>query len=164
MSSLGLTPAEETIILNGSKRYSNALAILKYVSKSIDGATCDECAEALGLTENSGSPRFSELERAGCLEFTGVRKTTRAGGIARVCRVTKNANFRNYFKITKNKTSKHGLSQQDSNILAAGKKFLKNWHKNKKNEDKSVVVKELIMALIKTEIVSCSPEESAPAP
>ena len=42
-------------------------------------STCDDVEAALGLTHQSCSPRFGELDRRGLIAKTGERRLTRSG-------------------------------------------------------------------------------------
>lgn len=51
--------------------------------------TCDDVEERTGLTHQSCSPRFGELDRMGRIQKTGERKRTRSGSWAAVWKVRK---------------------------------------------------------------------------
>src|SRR5215207_4165751 len=48
------------------------------------GGTCEEAEEALGLSHQTASARFSELRRDGLIGDSGRRRRTKSGRTARV--------------------------------------------------------------------------------
>lgn len=59
--------------------------VLEYVrSAGQHGCTCDEAMHGLGLTHQTASPRFTELEAKGFLRRTGERRNTRSGNLAAI--------------------------------------------------------------------------------
>jgi len=53
-------------------------------SSGMHGATCDEAIAILGLTHQTASPRFTELEAKGWIRRTGERRLTRSGNPAAI--------------------------------------------------------------------------------
>jgi len=59
--------------------------VLEYVrSAGQHGCTCDEAMHGLGLTHQTASPRFTELESKGFLRRTGARRLTSSGNPAAI--------------------------------------------------------------------------------
>lgn len=59
--------------------------VLEYVrSAGRHGCTCDEAIHGLGLTHQTASPRFTELETKGWIARTGERRLTRSGNPAAI--------------------------------------------------------------------------------
>jgi hypothetical protein len=154
---LGLTSEEKTILLSGSKRVSDALRILMYVQECLKGATCDECTQALNMGHGSCSPRFSELEKSGCLKFTGKRRRTKSGGSGRVCTIPEGTDFRSYLIMSKVKNGPKmypGLTPRQIAILAAGESFLAMWEKDTKESIKLSSIHTLISSLERAKTLS----------
>ena len=53
-------------------------------SSGMHGATCDEAIAILGLTHQTASPRFTELEAKGLIIRTDKRRRTRSGNQAAI--------------------------------------------------------------------------------
>jgi len=62
------------------------LLILEYLKQQPDGATCDQCEEALHLSHQTCSARIRELSQGGAIYHDGQRPT-RSGRAARIYRV-----------------------------------------------------------------------------
>lgn len=60
--------------------------ILTYLSR-VGDATCDECEEALGISHQTTSARFTELRGSQTITATGEKRKTRSGRNAVVYRV-----------------------------------------------------------------------------
>lgn len=117
----GLSPTQVQAVLSGPARIRDAWLILEEVQK-LGAATCDECASALGLAINSASSRFSELAASGCLRRIGKKRKTRAGGVAHVHVIARRADFKKFLS-----GSRRAKSENDSEILKAGRAFIKSW-------------------------------------
>jgi len=135
----GLKPEEVAAVLV-RKRTRDAFNMLRYVADNGEqGSTCDEALVALSLPHQSGSPRFWELVRAGCLQPTKRRRKTQSGASAVVHVVPKEASFLAYLAIGRmpGKTKVEGLSTREQAILDAGNDFLKRWKaaKTKKGQN-----------------------------
>jgi hypothetical protein len=151
----GLTPEEEARVL-AQKRAGLALRMLQFIAKrGRKGATCDECLEALGLPHQSGSPRFGELVRAGCLQTTSTSRATRSGKLATVHVIRPGATFDAYLNL-KPKVRATGLPPKDAAVLAAGRKFLERWRKNASKAGKEQAVGGLVADLLKADKLTVS--------
>lgn len=135
----GLTPTEEAAILAGPKRLAMALLILRFVAeKGEQGATCDECIVALNLPHQSGSPRYAELVRSGCL-VAAKKRATRTGALALAHRAAPDADFRVYLATAQKKGQKATLPAEETAVLAAGMKFVRAWRASSKNRENAAV-------------------------
>ncbi len=148
MRTLGLTVKETAVILTGPRRIRDALLILTHIVGTTGGSTCDEAAAALSLPHGSSSPRFSELERAGCLVFSGIKRTTRSGGLARVCQAPKGVNFHTYLThIARAPSAKAVRTPKESTILDAVYAFLHVWSGGQSKDVKKTALKALVRRL-----------------
>jgi hypothetical protein len=150
MRTLGLTQEEIADIANGPKRTVEAFRMLQFIAGRPKGATCDECSSALGLSHGSASPRFSELEHSGCLQFTGQKRRTESGGSARVCHVSPTADFHQYLThIRRTKLEpKTGLLAQDVKVLTTVKQFRSSWHSVDSPEVRARLLQKLVRVLL----------------
>lgn len=148
--SFGLKPEEQVAILQ-QKRARDAFEILTLVqSYKARGATCDEVLVALDLPHQTGSPRFQELAKAGCLVATDKRRRTRSGKTAVVHVVAKDASFIAYLTLGSargKKTKAAGLSTRERAILDASLEFLSRWNAAKTSKGREKPLATLIQRL-----------------
>ena len=146
----GLTPIEVASIEKGPRRLAMALAILRFVSTQRDGATCDECMEALGFAHGSASVRYSELISVGCLQSADMKRSTVHGGTAVVHRVAPGADFRRYINAPlKRPKTQPGLSPLEQSVLDEGKRFLLRWKQAKTPKGRENAAVHLVDGLAK---------------
>ena len=131
----GLTGKETQIILTGPKSFARALRILQYVASRPNGVTCEECTQALDLTHQTCSPRFSALERAKCLVPTGKVKKTSAGSKARLMRVSPSADFRVFLVQAKRRAPVYTQTKREAALIAACEELLTQWKKPESREE-----------------------------
>ncbi len=145
----GLTRFELAAVRMGNKRVTVGLEILEFVASKPEGATCDECMEALDLSHQSGSARYHELVQVGCLVSTGKKKPTRSGATASLHKVAPDANFAAYLVLTRTTRKKKlpGLSEIEQEVLNGGLEFIKRWQKAKSVAAKEEAAKTLINCL-----------------
>lgn len=148
---LGLDANEENIVTSGPKRMAMAFAMLRFVASREQGATCDECTEALGLTHQSASARFHELVRVGCLVSTGQKRQTQSGGVAAVHKAATNTDFKAYLAqstlLRAPAASGKILSNTEQEVLAHGILFVQRWQKAKTVKGRQEAAANLIREL-----------------
>lgn len=144
--SLGLSKTEQQAVLLGPKRVASAFRILSYVESQSDGSTCCECHDALGISENSCSPRFSELLRAGCIKSNGKYRRTSNGGRAKVY-VVDRPDFLLYLSLIRNLVNIRPASTRSRVVLAAVSEFLPVWMTSTSKESRSGALKKLLACL-----------------
>lgn len=145
----GLTAEEEATVLM-QKRTRDAYNILRFVADSKDrGATCDDALLALTIPHQTGSPRFLELVRAGCLQPTKRRRKTQSGASAVVHVVPEDTSFIAYLTIGRmpSVAKVQGLSTKEQAILDAGHDFLKRWKGAKTKKGQKGALTDLVRRL-----------------
>ena len=140
----GLSPTEEAAVTAGPKRLSLALAILHYMWDLEGGTTCTDCLSAMGVSYQSGSVRFYELAKAGCLQATGETRRTVEGGRAKVYQATKKPDFKAYLRPRKEAPKD---TTEDQEVLRQGLRFVKRWRKAKTQRGKEQAATDLIKSL-----------------
>lgn len=141
----GLTPAEVLAVKTGPKRIAVAWRILDYVEKT-KGTTCHECLEGIGIAYQTGSPRYHELVRAGCLVPTGQRRTTSQGGMATVHRLAPKVDFKKFLNLPKRSGKDSG--DLDKEIVRVGQAFLRRWRKAKTHKGRESAAVALVQAMV----------------
>jgi hypothetical protein len=142
----GLTPEEMNAIQDGPRRLATALSILRFAVEHPKGVTCEDCMEALKLRHQACSPRFSELERCGCLIETNMRKKTGSGASARLMKVAPDADFRAYMLFLR--SSKRGRKAQ---LVKIAESFLGVWKLSRTKDEQRNAIQALLDGLIKAD-------------
>jgi hypothetical protein len=141
----GLTNEQRARVSAGPRRPAMALSILVYAVKQRRGVTADECTQGLGLTHQSGSARFHELVKAGCLQGTGQKRRTRAGGFAVVHVVAPGATFAGYLTSLRVEAKRKGSVKEQA--LAEALSFLRGWPRASKSK-RRILISKLVHRLI----------------
>lgn len=145
----GLTNEEELAVLGGPKRTALAFRILVHVSE-VGDATAHECSEALHVPNQSLSVRFSELVKSGCLTHRGKKRRTKSGGLALICKVAEEADFKTYLALVRVKSKKsRGLSDVEQKVLTAGMEFLAKWKRAKTQKGRQDASVTLVNSLVR---------------
>jgi hypothetical protein len=118
------------ILAIGSLRIRNALRVLRYIQGTRFGATSDDCTQALNIPHGSCSPRFKELENAGCIEKTGTSRRTTSGGRAHVYRV-KSKDFQRYLAYLRTRKPVVPDVNREKHLVRACEAFLRKWRGGK---------------------------------
>ena len=157
MPTFGLTDGEVAAVRSGPKRLADALNILEFAASRPKGVTCDECTEALGLRHQACSPRFSELESAGCLVDTGASKKTLSGSRARLMKVPADTDFRAFMLHVRSKRVAPRTSQiltpRASALLEVVESFLHTWKRVKSKQKQTETLRTLLAGVIKADQV-----------
>jgi len=124
-----------------------AYQILEYIAFN-GPKTYDECAEVLNLSHGSGSVRFSELVKSGCLERTQQHRTTRAGGRAVVHQIAADADFRKHLaKVHRVAKPKSG-SSEDQEAMRIATRFIRGWKRTNSKNARKKLAEEVMLGLI----------------